>query len=140
MTLKKRDHAPPQVIGTQPKQKTNLELQAEIDELRGMLRQINQRLPDDVAAHRPHIPMWALIREYLLDNGGKASPKQIAESLDAAGHNLGRYPLRNVKITVMSPVLKSVFRVTANATGEETVHLIDKALPYSSRYGKKGRA
>lgn len=111
---------------------TESALQAQIAALQAQVAQLSQ-LVGVTPAVAPRYPMWSLIRDFLRTTGGSATPLEIAEGLLKQGHKLGKYPLRNVKITVTSPMMKSLFRVTENATGVETVTLIDRTVRYTPK-------
>jgi hypothetical protein len=99
-------------------------LQAQITALQSQVALLSQLLGLQPTA-TPKSPTWVLIRDYLRAAGGSASPRTIADGLIKAGNNLGKYPLRNVKITVTSPMTSGIFRVTKDERGEETVALAE---------------
>jgi hypothetical protein len=108
------------------------ELRSEIQELRQQVTLLREQIGTAVPSV-PRYPLWSLIRDYLRSKGGSASPRSIADGLLKAGHKLGKYPLRNVKITVTSPMMKGIFRVTKDATNVETVTLIDRPVKYTPK-------
>lgn len=116
---------------SQPKN-TESALQAQIQALQAQVSQLSQ-LVGVTPAVAPRYPMWSLVRDYLRASGGSATPLEIAEALLKQGHKLGKYPLRNVKITVTSPMMKSLFRVVKDASGFETVTLIDRTVRYTPK-------
>ena len=119
-----------------PKTKSTEDLLQEqaiqIQELKDQLAALTKRI-SHVPPPGPKFPMWMIIRDYLREHGGSAEPKHIAEALTRSGHNLGRYPLRNVKITVVSPALQGIFRLTKDASGVETVKAIGGVLQFSPK-------
>jgi hypothetical protein len=110
-------------------------LQKQVEELQKQVAANSERhAPEpDRAIHLPKFPMWSIIRNYLRANGMKASARDIAEGLIKEGHDLGKYPLRNVKITVSSPLLRDLFKISTDATGVETIHLLDVEVPFSPK-------
>ncbi|HZU09024.1 MAG TPA: hypothetical protein VFA02_03920 [Pseudacidobacterium sp.] len=70
------------------------------------------------------IRTWVAIREYLREVGS-ASLHDIVDALLAGGADLGKYPLRTVKISVSSPHMKKLFK--AETVGnDEVVTLLER--------------
>jgi hypothetical protein len=113
--------------------KTNEELlQAQIDELKRQNEMLVKRMTP-IPEPGPFRPLWTLIRDHLRSVGGSASPTMITNALLKEGHNLGKYPLRSVKITVKMPAMQGVFEVSKDAKDVETVTLIDRPMRFESR-------
>jgi hypothetical protein len=102
-------------------------LQKELSNLQALMLQ--RAAPS--SPHNPRMSQWVLIREYLQTVGGNDTPKNIADALVDAGHDLGKYPLRNVKICITSPFLKDIFKVSKDRAGEEMVTLVGKSIQYA---------
>jgi len=102
-------------------------LQAELSKLQALMSQ----QPPPPLPSNPRMSQWVLVREYFQTVGGNDTPKKIAQALVHAGHDLVKYPLRNVKICVTSPFLRNIFNVYKDNAGEETVSLIGKSIQYA---------
>jgi hypothetical protein len=118
---------PKEAVSTEQKK-----LQIQIAELQAQVASLSQIIGAN-STTQPRYPMWSLVRDYLRSVGGSASPRSIADGLLKAGHKLGKYPLRNVKITVTSPMMHGIFKVTRDATNEETVMLMNRLVPYTPK-------
>jgi hypothetical protein len=102
-------------------------------EISGLKKILEEGADNQVSKMSSHIPLWILIRDYLRAEGGSASPRDIADALVEEGHDLGKYPLRNVKITLTTPAMRPIFKVTKSANGHELVFLVNKATIYAPR-------
>jgi hypothetical protein len=71
----------------------------------------------------PKQPLWVLIREHLQACGGSDTSENILAALIEAGHELGRYPRRTVKQSLVSPHLSMVFAITPRKNGDAMVRL-----------------
>ena len=77
-----------------------------------------------VPRNPPAQPLWMLLQAYLLENahGEPLSFETLLQGMIDAGHELGRYPRRTVKQSVVSPHLRTVFDLTI-VNGVELVGL-----------------
>jgi hypothetical protein len=106
------------------------EAQRLIQELKDELRKRDGKTDD--AKKLPRIPLWILIRDYLREQDNEESVDNIVKDLLNAGHDLGKYPLRSVKVTVASSHMRSIFAVTKLESGTEMVKLVEgTAGPYT---------
>lgn len=79
----------------------------------------------------PRISLWQVVRDYLLTVDGKDSPDNIVEALLEKGHELGKYPLRNLKIMVTSRYTRGIFNVKSDPkSGKEMILLVDRETEY----------
>lgn len=103
---------------------------------------------DPKAVRYAKMRVWIAVREYLRTVGGKASVTDILDALARGGANLGRYPLRTIKIAVNSPYMRQTFRV--DTVGNDDVVSLrkddstrgpaDGHRPRSSLAGKRPRS
>lgn len=117
---------------TKSKTFTDAEIKKRIARLSQELAELQALVPSVNHGQKPpRMSQWVVIREYLQTVGGRDTPQNIAEALTDAGHDIGKYPLRNVKICVTSPFVKDVFRVVKEKDGTEYVVLTKTQIQYS---------
>ena len=86
----------------------------------------------------PRIPLWVIVRDHLRDAGGEDSIPNIIEALLGAGHDLGKYPLRNIKTMVVSIHMRDTFEVSKLPNGTEMVKLVEGTAAYTpGRYRRQ---
>jgi hypothetical protein len=133
--MKKGSKKPP----TKPKESNSkhTDLMRRINELQQHIQALKDELRESTgktAASKkpPRIPLWILIRDYLKENGTEESLDNIVNYLVGQGHNLGKYPIRSVKVTVVSSHMRKVFTVTKLKNGTEMVKLVEgPTAPYT---------
>lgn len=99
-------------------------LRAELRDIDARRAAVLQQLHDPESQINPKVPLWNIVADYLQSKGGTDTLENIVQSLQAAGHNLGRYPKRTVKACVVSPSLRSVFPIrTEVRSGVKVEHV-----------------
>ena len=111
------------------------ELEREINELRQKLEWL-QEAPRKLKTEEPppparRLPLWMLVRDHLRDNGSEDTLQNIIDAMLSAGHDLGKFPYRNVKNTVVSRYMAGMFSYRKEPNGTEMVKLVGNRLPYS---------
>jgi hypothetical protein len=121
------------------------------DEHKELMRRINEaqqlvqdlktelrtRKPETPAKLPPRIPLWVLVRDVLRDNDGEAKLQDIIDTLLKDGHDLGKYPLRNLKTMVVSSKMRGIFEVTRLPNGTEMVKLEGTPTYTPTRYRRQ---
>lgn len=105
-----------------------VDLQRRINEARQLVDELHkelQRRKSDVPKEPPRIPLWVYVRDYLRDHGGEASVQDVVDGLLGAGHNLGKFPFRNVKTMVVSRYMAGIFSVEKQPDGTDMVKLVE---------------
>jgi hypothetical protein len=66
--------------------------------------------PESREARFRDVRLWIAIRDYLKEVG-KSSVHDLVDALKAGGADLGKYPLRSVKLSVVSKHMQDIFEV-----------------------------
>jgi hypothetical protein len=101
--------------------------------VQALKEEMRKRAGETAASKKPpRIPLWILIRDYLKEKDNEEPLENIVNYLVGQGHDLGKYPLRSVKVTVVSSHMRNVFNVTKLKNGTEMVRLVEGTTgPYT---------
>jgi hypothetical protein len=105
-----------------------VDLQRRINEARQLVDELHkelQRRKSEVPKEPPRIPLWVYVRDYLRDNAGESSIQEVVEGLLGSGHDLGKFPFRNVKTMIVSRYMEGIFLVVKQPDGTDLVKLLD---------------